>query len=73
MWRILPPIYLNLASALRFKDPVRLQGESYISDKQFSKSQHLASYVFPHMKVLGGYYHGQLGLSLILPPFDVRG
>jgi hypothetical protein len=33
---------------LRFKDPVQLQVESYISDWRFSKLQHLASYVSRH-------------------------
>jgi hypothetical protein len=40
--------YLDLASALKFEDPVQLQVESYISDKRSSKSQHLASYVSHH-------------------------
>jgi hypothetical protein len=40
--------YLDLASALRFEDPVQLQVKSYISDKQISKSQHLRSYNSRH-------------------------
>ncbi len=40
--------YLDLTSALRVKDPVQLQVESYISNKRFSKSGHLASYASCH-------------------------
>jgi hypothetical protein len=40
--------YLDHAFALRFEDPVQLQVKSYIIKKQFSKSQHLASYVSHH-------------------------
>jgi hypothetical protein len=40
--------YLDLESILRLEDPVRLQVDSYISDKQFGQLQHLASYVSRH-------------------------
>ncbi len=40
--------YLDLKYLLRFEDPVQLQVKSYISDGNFSKSQHLASYVSRH-------------------------
>jgi hypothetical protein len=40
--------YLDLASALRFKDLVRLQVKSYISDRLIIELQHLASYVSCH-------------------------
>jgi hypothetical protein len=35
-------------SISRFEDPVQLQVESYISNKQFSKWQHFSGYVSHH-------------------------
>jgi hypothetical protein len=40
--------YLDLASALRFKDPVQLQVKSYISNRLISKLRQVASYLSHH-------------------------
>jgi hypothetical protein len=65
--------YLDLKSISRFKDPARLQVESYISDKQFQqKKQHLARYVSHHNAMaydsaVQGLVHDDAISALLIP------